>query len=169
MITADQQELFDTLVSQHGGADKLSRVDLEKILAIVKTTGALRQASGPDVPRVAGTLIKLSEELRRVAPKATGKLITAKMSLHEMAAEYQRAMRDVDYEIALERDAIDQAVDFLRDKLSAEDLREARRVIDHAVRHAAGLMREAGDDANLAATSATRGNGHEVHANGGAP
>jgi hypothetical protein len=52
-ITADQQELFDTLVSQHGGADKLSRVDLEKILAIVKTTGALRQATGGEVEKSA--------------------------------------------------------------------------------------------------------------------
>jgi len=141
MITADQQELFDTLVTQHGGADKLSRVDLEKILAIVKTTGALRQATGADVPRVAATLIKLSDELRRVAPKATGKLITAKMSLQEMVAEYQRAMADVDYEVALERDAVDQAVNFLSDKLSANDLREARQVIDHAVAHAVQLMR----------------------------
>ena len=76
MITAEQQELFDSLVSQHDGADKLSRLDLEKIFAIVKTTEALRKASGPDVPRIAGTLIKLSEELRRVVPKKpTGRLI----------------------------------------------------------------------------------------------
>jgi hypothetical protein len=63
MIAPDQQEMFDTLVAQHRGAENLSHLKLETILAIVQATEALRQATGSDVPRLAGTLIKLTAQL----------------------------------------------------------------------------------------------------------
>jgi hypothetical protein len=67
MIPAEQQDTFNELVAQHGGAENLSRLQLETITAIVKATEALRQATGSDVPRLAGTLIKLTAQLPRGA------------------------------------------------------------------------------------------------------
>jgi hypothetical protein len=63
MIAPDQQELFDSLVTQAGGTDHLSRLQLETVAAIVKATEMLRQAGAADVPRIAATLIKLTAQL----------------------------------------------------------------------------------------------------------
>jgi len=148
-----QDVLFDALAAAWGGVGGLSPSKLARIGGIARSIVELQTAkSAGDAKRIAGVIAAAI-----AGPKPKGRLLTSsKMTLIEMAAEYQRAMHDTDYEIALERDAVDQLVDFLRDKLSPDDLAEARTVIDHAVRHAVWLMREADEDPDLVAKPGMR-------------
>jgi len=147
-----QDVLFDALAAAWGGVGGLSPSKLARIGGIARSIVELQTAkSAGDAKRIAGVIAAAI-----AGPKPKGRLLTSKMTLIEMVAEYQRAMHDTDYEIALERDAVDQLVDFLRDKLSPDDLAEARTVIDHAVRHAVRLMREADEDPDLVAKPGMR-------------
>ena len=165
-----QDVLFDALVAAWGGigggVGRLSPGKLARIGGIARAIVELQSAkSAGDAKRIAGVIAAAI-----AGPKPQGRLMTAKMTLVEMANEWQRTMYDLDYEAALERDAIDKLVDFLRDKLSPDDLRQARIEIDHAVRHAVALMRQEPDeDADLTAKSAIPRESHGLHVNGGGP
>ena len=63
MIPTDTQALFDAIVIRHGGADNLTRLDLEAVAAIVKMMTELRNASAADVPRIATGIVELMERL----------------------------------------------------------------------------------------------------------
>jgi len=63
MIPTDTQALFDAIVIRHGGADNLTRLDLEAIAAVVKMMSALRDASPPEASKIAATVCELMERL----------------------------------------------------------------------------------------------------------
>jgi hypothetical protein len=64
MIAAQSAlELQDALVAKYGGADALSVVHVELIVALVKLFAELRRAQAPDIPRLIDAIAHVEQML----------------------------------------------------------------------------------------------------------
>jgi hypothetical protein len=55
--------LAGAIIERHGGRERLSMLDLEIVLAMVKTLQAMRAAAPGDLPRLVDSLSKLEQML----------------------------------------------------------------------------------------------------------
>jgi hypothetical protein len=84
LLAQDTGQLAAAIVERHGGRERLSVLDYEIVLAVVKTLQAMRAAAPADLPRLVESLSKLEAMLPGAA--GSGPARSPLQQLHDHCA-----------------------------------------------------------------------------------
>ncbi len=84
LLAQDTSQLAAAIVERHGGRERLSVLDYEIVLAVVKTLQAMRAAAPADLPRLVESLSKLESMLPGAA--GSGPARSPLQQLHDHCA-----------------------------------------------------------------------------------